>query len=380
LAGLGKRTFLLHNVHENEQIIFQTRWVLSYLGGPMTRDQLRLLTAAGPAAPQPVPPAAARTGIKNTSQGVPAGPADVDVYYVRPTSPAQQLLFHPAVLAQTEVYYSDKRLGVDTRERTCLAWAIEDGPLPVDWQQPIELGVDAAHLEARPMAEAEFSELPPGALRPGAFGAWQKDLVRWVRQNRPLVLHRSSRFDLTSGPGETESAFRARLTQALREKRDLQVAQLRNKYSAKFAPLRDRLMRAEQAVAREKDQAKAKKLETGISFGAAILGAFLGRKAVSATSAGRFGTAMKSAGRIKKEDMDVERAGERAEAVRAQIADLEARLQEEIAGLEASLDPSTESLEQVRINPKATDIAVTVFGLAWLPYRKDEQGRLHPAW
>jgi hypothetical protein len=304
----------------------------------------------------------------------------VETYYLRPTGPAQRLYFHPAVIAQTEVYYSDRRFGLDTRDKPCLAWAIEDGPLPVDWQQTIELGVDPTHLETRPMADAEFSDLPPAASRQGAFAAWQKDLLRWVRQNRPLVLFRSHRLDLTSRPGETESAFRARLTQALREQRDLQAAQLRMKYSPKVATLRDRLMRAEQAVAREKDQAKAKKLETGISFGTAILGAFLGKKAVSATSAGRFGTAMKSAGRIKKEDMDVERAGERAEAVRAQIADLEARLQEEIAGFEAALDPSTESLEQIRINPKATDIALTLFGLAWLPYRKDEQGRLHPAW
>ena len=45
LAGLGKRVFLLHNVHENEPVIFQTRWALSYLRGPMTRDQIKTLKA-----------------------------------------------------------------------------------------------------------------------------------------------------------------------------------------------------------------------------------------------------------------------------------------------------------------------------------------------
>ena len=45
LAGLGKRIFLLHNVHENEPAIFQTRWALSYLRGPMTREQIKVLMA-----------------------------------------------------------------------------------------------------------------------------------------------------------------------------------------------------------------------------------------------------------------------------------------------------------------------------------------------
>lgn len=380
LAGLGKRVFLLHNVHENEHAVFQTRWALSYLAGPMTREQIRLLMAErkteADSAAGPTPLSADKKGTEEP----PPGPSGVETYYLRPAAPVQQLVFHPAVIARTEVYYSDRRLGVDTKEKACLAWPIEEGPVPVDWEQTIEIAGDPAHLETRSMTGVEFADLPAAARRPDAFAGWEKDLLRWIRQNRPMRLFRSRRFNQTSRPGETESAFRARLGQALREHRDLQVARLQSKHGAKFATLRDRLMRAEQAIAREADQAKAKKLETGISFGTAILGAFLGRKAVSAASATRFGTAMKSASRVKKEQMDVDRARERAEAVRAELTALEARLQEEIQGLEESLDPSTESLEQLHINPKGTDMVLTLFGLAWLPYRKDDQGRLLPAW
>ncbi len=41
ISGLGKRVFLLHNVHESEPALFQTRWVMSYLRGPLTRQQIR---------------------------------------------------------------------------------------------------------------------------------------------------------------------------------------------------------------------------------------------------------------------------------------------------------------------------------------------------
>jgi hypothetical protein len=131
---------------------------------------------------------------------------------------------------------------------------------------------------------------------------------------------------------------------------------------------------------REQEQLSAKKVETAISFGTAILGAFLGRKAVSAASAGRVGTAAKSAGRLRKESMDAARARESADAVRAQIEELDRALQADIAKLEAAYDPAAEALQEVSIAPTPAGIAVEFFGLVWLPYRRDAQGKAVPAW
>jgi hypothetical protein len=106
----------------------------------------------------------------------------------------------------------------------------------------------------------------------------------------------------------------------------------------------------------------------------------MGRKVVSVTSASRVSTAMKSAGRIQKEKMDVARARERAEATRNELSELELRLQGDIETLEASFDPSGEVLEEVLVKPKSADITLELFCLAWLPYRKDAQGRLKADW
>jgi len=43
IAGLGNRIFLLNNVHENAPEVFETRWVMSYLCGPLTRNQIKQL-------------------------------------------------------------------------------------------------------------------------------------------------------------------------------------------------------------------------------------------------------------------------------------------------------------------------------------------------
>jgi hypothetical protein len=53
LAGLGNRIFLMNNVHEDAPEVFESRWALSYLRGPLTREQIKKLGGAA----NPVPPA-----------------------------------------------------------------------------------------------------------------------------------------------------------------------------------------------------------------------------------------------------------------------------------------------------------------------------------
>jgi hypothetical protein len=261
-----------------------------------------------------------------------------------------------------------------------LAASLSDGPVALDWGQSFPVAFERAALSSAPPAGAAFAELPAAAGKPKAYEAWRKDLVRWVRQSCPLVILRSERFKLASRPDEPRAEFVARLSQAAREQRDLEVEKLRRRYADKFAQIRDRLMRAEQAVAREQEQLSAKKVETAISFGTAILGAFLGRKAVSASSAGRIGTAMKSAGKLKKESADRERAQETVGALQAKLTELDRALQADIDALEAAFDPSAEALQELSVAPTATGIAVELFGLVWLPYRRDAQGGTTAAW
>ena len=135
-----------------------------------------------------------------------------------------------------------------------------------------------------------------------------------------------------------------------------------------------------QAISREQEQEKSSKIQTAISFGSAVLGAFLGRKVVSSRSAYRVGTAMKSASRMRKKKMDVARAQERAEALQAQLSELEVRLQDDIDRIELSFAPELEELEEISVKTKSTDITLEIFGLAWMPFRRDAGGRLIPDW
>ena len=139
-------------------------------------------------------------------------------------------------------------------------------------------------------------------------------------------------------------------------------------------------MRAEQAIAVQQEQSSKRKLDTAISFGTAILGAVLGRKKLSSSTASKMGTAIKTAGSARKEAQDVERAKQTADKVRADIAALNKQLEEEVANLDTSFDAQAEELDEIVVRAKSTDIHVALTGLAWLPYTTDEKGRLRPAW
>ncbi len=63
ISSVGKRVFLMRNVHEKEPALFHTRWAMNYLAGPMTRTQIPALNElAGIGLPEP--PAARPTSAK----------------------------------------------------------------------------------------------------------------------------------------------------------------------------------------------------------------------------------------------------------------------------------------------------------------------------
>jgi hypothetical protein len=384
LAGLGKRVFLMNSAHDTEPVLFQTRWTLSYLRGPLTREHLKALAAAaprppaaGPAEPEPDRPPSAAGGLSASPPILAPGLA---AHFVPAADPGPGIEYRPAVLACLDLFVSSAKHQVSLSRRLALAATPEEGPAALDWSRAVPVAVDPERLEPRPAEGARFHELPAAAGRPKAYEAWRRDALRWARQNGGIRLWRSPRTGLVSQPEEPRAEFLARLALAARERRDLEAERLRRRYGPRFAALKERLMRAEQAVMREREQLAAKKVETAISFGTAILGAFLGRKAVSATTAGRLGTAAKSAGRLRKESMDTARASESAESIRAQLLDLERQLAADTAALESAFDPALETLEEIRVAPTAAGVAERFFGLVFLPYRRDDQGRLAPAW
>ena len=374
IAGLGKRRFLLHNVHEDEPVIFQTRFVMSYLAGPLTRDQIRALmderrpdTPPGQGSPSPdvagqapvVPPAIRQVFLP--SSGI------VDVYY-------------PRLLAAAGIGFRDTRRRIDEQRGSVYTVEARDAPVPIDWDESEKLPIAADRLCESGMEGAQFAACPTPLLEAGSYAAWERELRRWLRDNETVTLFQSRKYRMSSEPGESEGEFRARLQQRANEERDQAVARLRKRYATRATALENRLLRAQQSIEREQEQATHRKIDSAMSFGTAILGAVLGRKRISATTANRIGTAVRRAGAAQKKSGDVTRAKETADRVTEEIEALNAELEREIESLDLAFDAQAEELEEIVIRPKSTDLHVSLLALAWLPYRRSGDGRLLPAW
>ena len=383
IAGLDKRIFLMNNVHDDGPEVFETRWALSYLRGPLTRAQIKTLmdplkgqttTPAAPAsAPAPVSPSAPAQSTKAIL------PPEIKQYYIPVrSSGGGTLTYHPMLLGAGEVRYSNSKT-VEVTQQLTLLTAVTDGPVSLDWSQAVALDLPVEDLETEPQPEAQFAEVPANATKVKSYATWSKDFASWIYRNQRLELLESPSLDIVSNPGESERDFRVRLQQLAREQRDEAVEKLRRKYAPKFEQLEERKRRAEQAVARETEQAKGQKMQTAISFGATLLGSFLGRKRASLSTLGKATTAVRGVGRSMKESQDVDRAEENVAAVTQNLSDLEAEFQAETAALERSLDPQTEQLETVSLKPTKANIAVKLVTLAWAPYWHEEN-EVKPAW
>ena len=356
LGRLSSRVFVMNNVHEDAPVVFESRWALSYLRGPLGRHEIRRLrdgasetprvgseTSAGAEPSHPAPTVMSRPA--TTSVRPPVLPTAVSQYFL-PLRQAGEatVVYHPMVYGSAQWRCADARLKIDTLVDVTVMTPLVEGPVPVDWNAATQVDVGPSDLEAAPAAGPGFVELPANAVNPKSAGAWGKEFVTWVYGGQKVELLQAAHSALVSNPGETERDFRIRLQQASREARDSAVEQLRRKYASKTAALQERVRRAQQAVDRESEQAKAQTLQTAISFGTTLLGAFLGRKAVTASTLGRATTAARGVGRTVKETQDIGRAKETVEAVQQQLAQLEEELQAEIAGVEARFDASSEPL------------------------------------
>jgi len=387
IAGLGNRIFLLNNVNEDAPKAFETRWVLSYLRGPLTRVQLRQLaqqhqpaaaaaaaaTAVTPrvsAAPTPTHAPASMTAVR------PVLPPDISELFVplRGMAPAgYRLIYEPALLSAAQVAFVDKKSG-DRFDRNLVAVVEGIGDtVALDWSGARELAVPIEDLGSAPAAAAAYGPLPAAAGRKASYAPWKRSFADWLYANETVALFTSPNLKQTSRLGEAEQEFKLRVVQVARERRDAEIEKLRQKYETKVASLRNQVFKAEQTLQRQQELVKQQKSQTAISIGATVLGAFLGGGLGS--TVGRATTAARGASRTQQKTQDVDRARESLEGLRKRLAGYEADFQADVDRINLAYDPVNQPLERVTLRPTKANITVKLVTLAWLPYWEREDGR-----
>lgn len=382
LSRLSSRVFLMRNVHEPGLTLFETRWTLSYLRGPLSRAEIKRLTGDRSSAGQveamrSKEPAAAKRTMPSRTETADAHDRTTTVRHERPVVPpgvpqffapgpsGAQVLWRPAVYGAVQVRFSDRSLKLKLTRTLTLMTEITDGAVPVDWHDSVPTDLEPDQLLKGLPGDGQFEALPVAAANAKQYPVWRRQLAAWVTDNETLELLRSPAGDVVSTPDESERDFRSRVQQAMREQRDRDLEKLRRKYAPKQAALAEKRRRAEHALEKESEQASGQRLQTAISFGATVMGALLGRK-LTAGTVGRATTAARGIGRSMKEVKDVERARESIAAVEEARRRLEEAFEAESATIVSPAEALTEVLEPVVVSLKKSNVRVKVAALVWV--------------
>ncbi len=373
ISTLKKRVFLLHNVHNQQLTFFHTRWVLSYLRGPLTRTQIKELmkskfqTASGSREEQV---GSARTPAAETNTPFadkPNVPPAIKQYFARiPASfnSRDQIIYHPYLMAGGEVVIFQSRYNVSFKQEIGYAIDLAQDSASFSWQQALHFKPDTRLFSGNREAGAKYLALDAMALNLGRLNSLDKQFETYVYRNFQLSLWKSNTFKQLSKPLESERDFRIRLSVAAGEKRNLERDRIKRKYAVRLASLERQLLTARQRIERETDQYNQKKMDSTISAGVSLLGALFGGR----RSASGFARTARSVTRLSKEKADIQRAKEKYEQLNTRLQELQDQLENEVNLLTEKYDPEAEELQTVLLRPRKADVLQRWFGIWWIPF------------
>ena len=320
LDATRKRVFLLHDVHRSAPVLLHSRWALSYLRGPLTREEIGRLMAGGEARPVPRAPAG-----EGAEAGPPVLPAPFHHSYF---SRYGGELADPYVLVKYAVRYKDAGETVAVR-----AYPL-GGSSASEVLESEPIAVEESALTPQPSKPVRHADLPGWFAATGARGI-EKALKERLPDKLALTLWYDPVTKAVSQAGEDKAAFAARLQAG----------------GGAGAKIQDKLERKRRELATAEQELAGRKTEKWAALGTAILsniGLVTGRKRT-----------ITGAGSVLTKNRMENTAESRVEALRAEVAELEGEL-----GGPGGIDP--ERLQPRAMVPGRSDVNVLRYDLVWV--------------
>jgi len=362
LSSLPKRVFFLKSAHEERVRLFGTRWVLSYLKGPLQKREIARLMERkrdrGTKEEKPLP-----TGPSAPASAAVSPPVLASSIPCRYDTPRERGgTYLPALAARATVRFFNASRGIDLVEEHCTLLELEEGMERLDWEEAQPCDESFEEAPKTPASEVSFAPLPPFVASARGIKPFKKGLADHLYAHRRLELFRCRPLKMESSPGETRERFAQRVAEALEERREAEAQKLEARYEKRLETLRKRYERALQKLEKEEEDVQQKTADSLIDTGLALFGAFFGGRRGAVGKAGR---ALRSGKRILKERSDVQRAKEQVESVEASIESLRDELQERLDDLDTRYDTERFPIESFFIKPRRSDIRIETMLLYW---------------
>ncbi|MGE3413646.1 MAG: DUF87 domain-containing protein [Dehalococcoidia bacterium] len=384
LAGIGPRQFLLHNTHDRGgPRLFTPRWAMSYLRGPLTREQIAALTTRGavtasaPAphaatAPAPVSPVVP----DDASQVRPEVAPGIPTYYVDPAAPWLETIggrpgsrLAPAIVARVHLRFDDTALALDHADE----WEAVLFPLGerVDVATAHHVDYDARDLRVDAPSSASYAITRAPIAQSTFFRAVERDLRDLVTREQRLEIPFNRKLKLAARVGESAEDFARRCDDAAQTAADAEAAKLRDRYDAKADRVRAAIERAEDRVEVLKTDTSTRRTSEVLGAAGDLLGSFLGGRRTTRSMAAGASRVLRGATSRRGQSA---RTSQRLGVAESQLAEreqdleeLEADLADELAEINDRWEEIGQDIEIVSVPLEKTDVSVQEVALAWVP-------------
>ncbi len=401
ISSLGKRIFLLRNVHDKQPHLFQTRWAMNYLAGPMTRNQIPLLNALVGAAPTsagatpsvaaaavpsgaPVPVVDSEQETETGSPTRPTVPARVSEYFMplnlslpqaakqsgtTLTAEAQtvHILYRPSLLAHADIRFLNRKYNLNYELHRSVLIPEVDRRGSVQWEL-CEVGpFNQRTLERGPAPNARFAGLDAPLSDAALLRALQSDFQDWVFRTTQVAVNANETLKVYAGPDVPKSVFRRSCSEAASERAEVEIDKIEARYERKIDSIEKKLTREEQELRQDEADLSHRKREELGTHAETILSLFSRRRRSLSTSL----TKRRMTDRAKA---DVEESEEAIAEFKKELEELEADMAQELADEKQRWANVAADTTEIPVNPYKKDIDVSLFGVIWLPHYLVQMG------
>lgn len=370
LSDMKGRQFLLNSAHLKEPLLFETRWVMSYLKGPITKNDIKRLMAPRKqdGAAELDSSTVVSGSFAQTTGGAglaPVVPRKIEQLYYMQNMASERPSFEAKLGLSASVRFYNAKRNIDQVVEVNQRLYLDDSFARLDWENAVDADYPLDDCLSTPPLESSYYPLSSAFADLKDLKGVSKSFSDYLYQNRKLELFKVSTLSLESKPGETRGDFKVRLGDHLREQKEEAIQKLEDKYRTKQERLEQKLIRATAKVEKEQQDVRSKTTDSIILFGAAIIGAFFGRKALSATNISKAATGMRNVGRVSKEKSDVKRAEQAIVDVQVSLDELAVEIEDKIIDLGDKFELDNYEVQTFSIKPRRSDVFTLRLALVW---------------
>ncbi len=393
ISGLQKRGFMLHSIYKSAPILFNTRWALNYLAGPLTRDQLAAANALVGASSKTSGSVAASeastterstskaTGVAALSSSQPAIPGNIAEYFlpnnlgiseasesagITSSVNSEGIVYKAGIITQAEVRYLSRQYNLE-ESRKLTAIVQEPGSGLIHWEDLVGGDIDSKKLESRPLPKTQFHPVPAWLSDSKKTASIQKDFLEWIYRNGSLKLKANTKLKVVSTPEMSAADFHLKCKQAVEDTLKDEIEKASSAYDTKISAMERKIQTQELDVKAAEKSVNQRRLETLATGGSAVIGMLTGRRrSISSTlSKNRMASAAKD--KLEGEQQTLEQYQE-------QLVELKKAREEVVEEVTAKWSGIADDVTEINITAAKSDIYSTIFGVAWLPYYLVDDG------